>query len=307
MSYSQGGLISATDYNTLGNSLNTTWGVGTGNRGWGQSSAPFAPVAANSVVTATQWSGLISKVNASLAHQGITTITPTSVTAGNLITYYSAISTGISSVNNAAVGQTGLALTSTTPINATYNGTWGVGGSRALQFIHTVTFSSGDAARHFFNAGGRIAVGFSRSGGAGTQRNTEWSALASNATSPQIGAADMFKVGGSGMTNVLNLQHYGYYGLTSTQQNWFAQNDNVGTYSTNKIDVYAYGYGTVGTGGGYSSIVVRSVWVNAWANAFQDPVTGTAVTSLVVSSPSTTYLTNTWGTPSATVTHVSTF
>lgn len=294
MAYSSGGLIQATDYNTLGNSLATVWGTGTGNKGYGQDTSSFANVATGNTVSAAQWTNLIGKTNSALAHQGQSTITPTSVTAGSNVTYYSSITSGIASVTGAASGQTGLSLSDGTASNATYSGTWGTTGNRGLKFTHTITFASGNAARYFFNAGGRLKLSFSRSGGSATTRNTEWTALATALGSIQMGALDWYKVGGSG--TLANLQHDGYYGLTTSAVQKLLQYDNVGSYSNNYITTNASWSGTA-QNGGYPVIVFETYWINAWVNAFQDAVDGSATTSLIVSSPSTTYLANSWGTP----------
>ena len=62
MTYSSGGLIQAVDYNTFAQggasadnnvaNINTIWGVGTGDKGWGQSTT-ITPVSAAATVTAT--------------------------------------------------------------------------------------------------------------------------------------------------------------------------------------------------------------------------------------------------------------
>ena len=88
MTYSSGNTIQATDFNTLAASLRSQLGVGTGSHGLGQDVSSVADIAASSTVTATQWTNLISKTNAVLAHEGQTAISPSSVTAGNAITAY---------------------------------------------------------------------------------------------------------------------------------------------------------------------------------------------------------------------------
>ena len=64
MAYSQGSVIAAADYNTLingTNQLNTVWGVGSGNAGYGQSA--ISTVASSDTVTATQWATVINRLN----------------------------------------------------------------------------------------------------------------------------------------------------------------------------------------------------------------------------------------------------
>ena len=70
MSYSQGGLIAATDYNnflTGTNQLNTVWGTGVGTAGYGQTA--LSTVSAGGTVTAAQWASLINTLNSALTHQ----------------------------------------------------------------------------------------------------------------------------------------------------------------------------------------------------------------------------------------------
>lgn len=300
MTYAAGGTIQATDYNTLANgagNIGAQWGVGTGNHGLGQSTTAIANVAAGNTVTATQWTGLIQTINSCLAHEGQTTITPTSVTAGNAITYYASIATGSAAAYN-NTGNTSI-LNSGAATVASYSGAWGTTGNRGLKLTHTVTFASADAARYFFNAGGRLQLYFTRTGGSATTRNTEWSTLATDCGTIQLRAnGNMVKVGGGG-TAPINLGPNGYYAMTTTAAEYFKQTDGAATYSTNFISVNMRWGGTTANGGN-PVIIIDTYPINVWVNAFQPGVDGVFNSSLVVASPATTYLTNTWGTPTVT-------
>ena len=293
MAYSSGGLVEAVDYNALAGRMRSQMGVGTSNHGLGQSVTAIADTAATAAVTAAQWTSLIQSANSCLSHEGQTLITPASVTAGNIVTYYAAIDTGTTLAYN-STGTTGLALTDSAATASTYSSSWGTSGNRGLLFTHTVTFASGDAARYFFNAGGRLKLSFAKSGGSSTTRNTEWAALATACGSIQMTHNDYVKVGGSGTLS--NLQHDGYYGLTSAPVQKFNQTDGVASYSTNYIKSDIAWSGTAANGGS-PIITIQTYWMNVWSNAYQDAVDGTTTTNLVVSSPSTSYLTNSWGTP----------
>ena len=164
---------------------------------------------------------------------------------------------------------------------------------------HQITFSSAAAARYFFNAGGRLKMSFNRYGGSATSRNAEWTSLCAACGSIQMTANDYVKVGGSGTMS--NLTHTGYYGLgAATGVENFKQYDNVGSYSSNYIYCWTSGIGA-SSNGGFPGIWWRTHFVNPWYNAYQNAVDGTIYSSLVVSSPSTSYLTNTWGTPTITL------
>ena len=304
MTYASGGLIQATDYNTLAwtnPAIGGQFGVGTGNHGIGQSTAgitlPSNGVTIGGVVTAVQWNALISAINSCLRHEGQAPITPASVVSGNLVTYYNSIATGSATAYNNS-GNTGLSLSDGVANTSTYNSTWGISGSRSLVFTRTVTFASGDAARYFFNAGGKIKVSFAKSGGSATTRNSEWATLASNCGVINFGYANTTKVGGGGATptTLRNANNGGYWAGTGAYVEHFRQLDNVGTYSNNYIKIEYFWSGTAANGG-YPVLNIKTTWVNAWTNSWQDSVDGSTSTSLVISSPATTYITNTWGTP----------
>lgn len=300
MTYASAGLIQAADYNALGwtnPSVGGQMGVGSSFNGLGQNTTAYAQVAAANSVTAAQWTGLISAINSCLAHEGQTTITPSSVTSGALITYYNQIASGTQTAYNNS-GTTGLALSDSAASPVSYASAWGTTGSRSLVFTRTVTFGSADQARYFFNAGGKINISFTRSGGSATTRNTEWSTLASNVGTVSMGWKNTTKVGGAGATPVtlLNTNNGGYWAGTGAYLVHFKQLDNVGSYSNNYVQVEYYWSGTTANGG-YPTLNIKSTCVNAWTNVYQDSVDGTFTNNIVVSSPATTYLTSTWGTP----------
>ena len=102
MSYAQGGLIEASDYNTLTggstasstpNRLNTVWSTGSGFAGYGQTAV--ANVAVSNTVTATQWASLINSLNSILTHQSGSGSGISAPTAGVKIDYLSTLQSSI--------------------------------------------------------------------------------------------------------------------------------------------------------------------------------------------------------------------
>lgn len=288
MTYSSGGQISATDYNTLAftnPSIGGQWGTGTGDAGLGQSTAAIATVAAASTVTATQWTGLIQTINSCLAHEGQTNITPASVTAGNLITYYDAIATGSALAYNQR-GTAAAALTASAASVSSTTSAW-----TSLNLVHSVTFASADAARYFFNAGGTITLTRSRTGGTANAVNTAWTNLCAATATTTFGYKNTTKVGGTGTPNVLlNANNGGYWNNTTSDLMHYRQYDTAATYTSHYLAVQARWSGTPANGG--YPVLVITVGFNS-----TDVVDGTTSSSLVVNSPNTAYITNTWGTP----------
>ena len=76
MTYTSGGLIQATDYNTFISTgtpnINNIWGTGSGDSGWGQTAINTVAVA--DTVTATQWASLVNTLS-TMGSQTGTTIT----------------------------------------------------------------------------------------------------------------------------------------------------------------------------------------------------------------------------------------
>jgi len=166
MAYQQGGVITYTDYNNLVGTnpsssrgiLNSFWGTGSGDIGYGQS-AVTQSAATGGTVTATQWATLINNINNASKHQSSGGVTPAqigTVSSGNTITYLSAIGTALGTLYDNRLNFSSQGSTQTGS-NYGWNPSSG-SNPAALQFtnVRTVSFASGDAARYFFNAGGKL-------------------------------------------------------------------------------------------------------------------------------------------------------
>lgn len=302
MTYSSGGLIQASDYNTLAwgstsggtyvdsDNLAVVWGVGTGRYGYGQSTSSFTQVAATNTVAATQWTGLLGQMTTAKNHNGATFGTmAASVTAGTVVTYISTVASNLTALRG-AVGTSSGALTDSAATTYVGPTTW----QTSTICTHTVTFSSGDTARYFFNAGGRLKLSFSVP--TGTARANEWNDLATKAGTVTIGYRNTTTSGTGTPTTILNATNGGYWNLTTTDVVHFKMFADTAPYTTNYIQVAAKWSGTV-SNGGYPVLTLTTTYADAQDNIYQQSVGSAASTALVVSSPPTTYLTNTWGTP----------
>ena len=311
MAYSKYGKVEADDLGTtlLGaatstssSNINSVWSTGNGKGGYGQTAV--ASVSTNGKVLASQWASLINTVSSVASHQGTAITAITAPTTGSQLVHYSALPTNITNVytgrNNAA------AQGSTSTTNTVNSSTW----FNAITFTQTVTFASGDAARYFFNAGGQIALTFNHPTGSGI--NGLFNALGTACgtlviSSPNSGTVSIAsvgyngiaKVGGSGSTTTL-LPNVGYWGMTTTNQEVFKQfggtfSSGGGTYSQNYLSVNVKSNGAQGSNGDNgSTITITTTWDEV-PNGLTVQA-GTTV-SLTVRPPSTTYLSNTWGTP----------
>lgn len=305
MTYSSGGLIQASDYNTLAwgstgggtyvdsDNLAVVWGTGTGRYGYGQSTSSFTQVAATNTVTATQWTGLLGQMTAAKNHNGATfTTMASSVTAGTVITYINTVAGNLTNLK-AASGTSAGALSDSAATNKTTASGW----NGSITHTHTVTFSSADAARYFFNAGGTIKITPSIPN-SGAARELEWYDLTTKVGTVTFGYRNTTKSGAGTATTLLNANNGGYWNLSTTAATHFLMYADTAPYTTDYIQIQAAWSG-VSANGGYPVITFTTTWNNAYTNVLDtsNPVDNIATTGLVVSSPPTTYLTNTWGTP----------
>lgn len=309
MTYAQGGLIEASDYNgfaTTGSpNLNQFWSTGSGSSGYGQPGLPTVVAGASAFISAAQWDQLMGGINNAALHQG-TALTPLPLpSVDGLITYVSTLQAALAStyagrLNCAAVG---------TDITATGTRTadWGVNASiPSVTSTITVTFASANQARYFFNAGGTVLLTCSRTGGTGTGSDLQWSLLCADIGTlglPAVSTAQtiagtayqgLTQFGGGGTNTVYN--RLGYYNLTSTPQVLFEQ--YLGS-------PYSYAYYADHITVRYSvSGAVVTIDVTFYDNTTTHPVsiTGSLSVTGIARPPAATNITNSWGTPIVSVT-----
>jgi hypothetical protein len=327
MTYSLGGLIQATDYNgfastTSGANVNNVWGVGATDSGYGQSTT-LATVSAGGTVTATQWASLVNRISSMASHQGTTITARTAPVAGNVIAVLAAVNTDLTAVTNAR-GNAAASGTQFTGWTGTSSKTSTTGSGTTpwtITFTHTVTWASANAARYFFNAGGRIKWETSKTADA-TAADTEWNDLANTlvgdiyitgGTGTQTIAAVAYtgttKVGGTGSPTTLTTTT-GWYDLTTGDTTIYKQFADTAPYTGSYIQINAK---TAGTG---TQLVLTTTWVDpggSGAGSSDDISGGTATTGISFGTapatvvtyfpPSGTYLTEaSWGTPTVAAT-----
>ena len=319
MTYVSGGIIQATDYNgfvstTAGANVNAAWSTGTTSAGYGQTA--LSTVSAAGTVSATQWASLVNTISSMAAHQGTTITARSAPTTGTLVSVLAAVNTDVTNTYNnrgnaAAVGTQFTGWTGTNSKTATTSGaTW------TITFTNTVTWASADAARYFFNAGGVIKIDVAKSA-TGQTGDPEWNDLAntlcgdiyiSGGDYSQTIAGTVYtgttKVGGTGTPNTLATTT-GWFDLTAggAATIVYKQFADTAPYTANFIQH------SLAKNAGSTALTITTVW----SASDGDPISGgtsptgatpgTAPCTIVTYfPPSTTYLTNTWGTPSVAAT-----
>jgi len=323
MTYTQGSLIEASDYNGFANAsannINAVWSTGSGDKGWGQTA--LSTVSIGGTVTATSWAALVGNLATAGSQTGSTLTSRTQPVTGNVIAILANVATDINTITlnrgNAVASGTeyGIFSGTTSKTSATGSGqdAW------TITFTHTVTFASADALRYFFNAGGIVRLKYGKSSNA-TDSDADWNTLAGyvgsiNLTGRVNGAAQTIaaqsytgttRLSGTGGTETTLTTTTGWYNLTGSPTTIFQLNNPTAPYTTEFIR-------TTATATSSTVLTLITTWVSdgsagagTTANidggtATDSPsttITGTAPTTLVTYiPPSTTYLSASWGTP----------
>ena len=320
MTYSAGQLIEATDYNgfvstTAGANINNVWSTGSTDSGWGQSA--LTTVSAAGSITATQWASLVNTISSMGSQTGTTITARTAPVTGNTIDILAALNTDLTNIttNRQNAVANGTQFTGYTGTNsktaATSGATW------TISFVNTVTFASADAARYFFNAGGRIKIDVSKTA-TGDLGDPEWNDLANTlcgdifitggtVTQTIAGAnyTGTTKTGGTGTPTIL-LTTTGWYDLTAGAAATivYKQFADTAPYTANFIQH------SIAKGAGSDTLVITTLWSASDGDAISGGTAssgatpGTAPTTIVTYfPPSSTYLTTaSWGTPTVAAT-----
>jgi hypothetical protein len=325
MTYSTGGLIQAADYNGFANNtananVNSVWGNGAGDFGYGQSTT-LSVVSLGGTVTATQWADLNSRITSIANHSNTAITSRTSPSAGNIISVLANVNTDITNcaTNRGNAVSSGTQYVQWTGNIAKLTGTGSGTSSWTITFTHTITFANNQAFRNFFNAGGILRWQTAKSS-TGQVADPEWNAMATsqggnifltgrvnNTTNTIAGAAytGTTRQGGSATANIL-ANTTGIYNLTTTSTNLFRFFSPNSPYTTQSIQLA----GNVNSNSAPTVVTLVTTWTDPGGGSFSSAITGgtdtaspfstfgTAPATLVTYfPPSTTFLTNTWGTP----------
>ena len=309
MTYAVGGTVQASDFNTLVTgyangapnpsvaALNTVWSIGDQNKGYGQ--PVTSAVAVGDLVAANKWATLVNNTATAAVHQGSSITAVSAPVTGGIITYLAAIPSNLDTIfNNRLNAQV---QGSTFANTATRGTTW----NQVLTFEHVVTFTSGDAARYFFNAGGQLAITCSHPSGTGI--NLIVSKLASNVgtvvlSAPTAGTATIAstsyngvtKIGGSGSATIST--NSGYYAMNAANTQVFQQFSGSYYYLSTTVNVAvnvkSNAVNIDGHGDAGSQLTIYTVWDEVPDGSV---VSSGSATMVTVKPPESTNIANTWG------------
>jgi len=327
MAYTAGDTILDDEYNTFVtgnaagtgdngvNNVNTLWGVGTLDKGYGETGSTLSSVSAGSTITATQWDNFLSRIETIAAHQGSTVTAYSTLSAGDTISALSTVATDLATITTNRVDAVASGATVTTSGASSRTSSW----TTTVATTQRVTFASANALRYFFNAGGLIRMTYSRSGGTSNSKNTEWTDLctkmgtvylsgSSSHTVNAIALTGTTQVGGGAGGTGSTISTIDAFALTTSNQQLIIKYADTAPYTANYIKIEAK---TDAAAGSATYIDITTSFVDDAADtgnptyplagtnpASLDIVDGTLTSNVNFIYPSATYLTSAaWGTP----------
>jgi hypothetical protein len=240
-------------------------GTGSGQSGYGQTLLSSA-VAFGNTVTKAQWDNLRFDIFNARLHQDGLSPTIVTATSGEPVRYGAGhpnnqyntqADTAIANKFNIGTGQ--FVIESAT--SATRTTAW----NSSLTTTVTVTFSTADQARHFFNSGSKIRCASSRTGGTASPQNSSWSNVLDSAGTVAFG----------GNTAGLN-----FYNLTNSYQTFFNLSSSA-PYTVNQYRIEVRSNVADNTSGGAYELYFRVTYTDTYtyggggSPSFPDNVNGT--------------------------------
>lgn len=297
MSYSQGGLIEAVDYNNFlngSNQLNTVWAVGSGAAGYGQTA--LSTVTVGSVVTATQWATLINTLNNVRSHQTGSGSGISAVSAGQQIDYLSTLQT---QVNNAFTDRGSFSTQGTTTTGSTFttavSSTTGLGEWQVIDRV--VTFQSADQARYFFNAGGQLNLVLDTNSGNGSGSTNSLIRIITGLGG--LGLRNTVNTGrtGTGIQLDTNNTALGYRNnVFNGPQNAVFVTDNTASYTGSNGVIQLFTSSSDTTRDAAGSNVVFRVLYDVNDKIWDDTISVNITSRVDIVRPNATFLSDVWGT-----------
>lgn len=266
-----GELITVARYNQMQSKVALVYGNGSGQYGYGQSLASNQ-VSSSDTVNATHMQNLKTDLTNAQVHQTGAVPSLDNVLSTQDITdaVYGDYETTASSVLSNATDVVETQTSTESKLSSSRTQNWGTAPASSVEHHFTVTFSSEDNRRHFFNAGGEIRFAASLTGGSGS-KYTNWNAMLSALGTLKFSSSNM--TGDSGTSSGL-----GNFELTSSFQTLYVKTGS-GVYSDNDYTIKAKAVSNKI----YFQVEFNDDATGSGGGGFEDvdePVTGTLVSTI---------------------------
>jgi hypothetical protein len=251
--------IQDSDYNAIRKKIIAVMGNGGTNPLTDQADATFgygqplvsSDVATGQDITKDQWDALRFDILNARIHQDGATPSIVEAVRGEPIRF------GPAHPNTAYNSQSDIAITNKFNLGAgqfvidsgtaqTRSTAW----SNSVSATVTITFGSSIFARWFFNSGSKLRISSTRSGGAATAQNSDWSNLLNTVGIVEFGAVT---------------SPVGFYSLTNVDQILRTQS-STSTYSGNSFTVQVRSNVTNNSNGGATQLIFTLSWVDNYTD-----------------------------------------
>jgi hypothetical protein len=284
--------ILVTDYNNIRNKVANVLGVGSGTSGYGQTVSSLS-VSLSSRVTVNEYVALRNDIINAYRHIFGTAPSIVTVNEGNLVRYDATGTTPEQAtqpvvqydrfadqlIANRFTVNSSQAITVSKGSNSRSDWTGGFWNNR-LSCTITVSFTSSNNARFFFNSGGEIRFASTRTGGTSTrQQNISWSNLLSSAGTRAFGA--QLPTSGFSPMNGQN-----FYRLTNAYQIWYTISAS-SPYSNNTYRIQARSNVIDNSSGNATQVDFLVEWIDGYTDPKPSPAPGDEVDGTITISVST--------------------
>ena len=232
-------VVTASRYNALQSKVAAVLGTGSSDKGYGTTLAS-AQVGAGDTINATHLSTLYTDINKCILHQTASATTAiVQPSAGDVVEEdnstnkkgWAQFEANATTAETNRLTAAGGNMTTTTEVTENRTSSWG-SGTDSINTTFTVTFSSADIKRNYFNAGGEIRLALSLASGSGS-KGTSWSTLFSGAGTVKFGRTATTTTGSGSTTSIGNVD------MTGSHQTIFSKDVGSGVYGENDFSITA--------------------------------------------------------------------
>lgn len=269
------------------NKAGCLWGVGYGDRGYGQFFPELFLIGDSNVIQIAPWNTLTTVLSLIGEQQGlILSNLPPVVAPNNLIEFQQAFqslltSMDIGRLNSSSWGKT-LFPNQAVSTRATQ---WGTPTTQAIAATFLISFDDENKARYFFNTGGAINFNLQHAD-VSTPQNQSWNQILNALGTIQFSANNTNRTGTGGTANTI-----GYYDLVAGWQTIFnGTNIGGGAYSSNDVVIQAQYESYTGLYGAKGAAIrFRVTLTDEHSNPFSD-VVNAGTTCRIGATKATTFV-----------------
>jgi hypothetical protein len=250
MAYQAGDTILDDQYNTFVNSSSSPYGynhfAGTGSAEYGLGQTPIAVTSAGATIQASQWNALFTAMDNIGNHTNDTLTTRSAVSAGDTIAIKAAVEADLATLAASVAAGSPNATALTTSSSLQTITTASEGWDNTATHEHSITWSSADQMRWFFNAGGKVRIVTSTTQASTNPKDQAFIDLGTALGNIDIAAQSTLR-SGSGETLTTDGLANGFHDLTTVYTELIKLTSDNTNYTSNTVEISAKLDAAVGT------------------------------------------------------------